>query len=117
MIRAKTMMHDKPLRLNYLTFPTRRGKGALTRNKVGFIFIGEYIGKTPKCDGGDLCGHNATHIITMMQHHALWNYKSSHTTTVFRNFMLLCSTCLELYQQDDTMIGEPIELATEEVQN
>lgn len=115
MIRATTRFGENALKLNYVDFNggyDRTKPIKLSRNQKNVVIVsGQYVGESPDCDGEELCGNKAAHVITMLQHHDV--SFTSHvvgTTTTFRNFMLLCPECMELYRRDDVMVGEPIDL-------
>lgn len=85
----------------------------IARNAKNQLLIGgSYVGEHPKCDGDDLCGNDASTVITMTQYHDVsFSARMPEFTTTLRNFMLLCPDCLELYKATDTMIGEPVDLS------
>lgn len=106
---------DNKLILNY---SNRLGEGKqdkplkVKRNIYGsFVVGGTHIGKEIMCDGDELCGEKATHMITVLQYHEV-SFCSERTGTItsFRNPLLLCNKCLELYKKTDVMIGEPVNL-------
>lgn len=116
MIRATTRYTDNKLRLYYSKFTGRYDQSKpvkVTRNQAGSVIIcGEYINESPECDGGELCGGKAAHVITIFQYREV-SFDSDRMNNTFngiRNFMLLCPECLELYKSIDVMIGEPIDL-------
>lgn len=114
MIRATNKFGDNPLVVKYVDLSREIHKPIrVARNAKGNLLVSGYaIGTYPRCDGEDLCGKDARYVITIQQFHDVsFQAREVNTTTIFRNFMLLCPSCLSLYQHSDTMIGSPIDLA------
>ena len=84
----------------------------VARNARGQVLAcGVPIGVSPMCDGDDLCGLPAEYIVTFTQHHEVsFNKEKADITSVFRNYLLLCNNCMELYKKTDVMIGQPLAL-------
>lgn len=79
----------------------------IERHKLGYLLVGGvYIGIKPLCDGDDLCGYRAKHLITVVQNRDFRKQGcESETVTKFKNFVLLCDSCMEIFKSMDTCIG------------
>jgi hypothetical protein len=114
MMKATTRYSENPLIINYAKMDGGYDKAKVltVRRKPSYMTVGgQHISTTPKCDGDELCGRDATHMITMLQYHDVYcNQATASTIAGFRNFMLLCPECLDLYKTIDVMIGEPVKL-------
>lgn len=113
-----TMMKDfnpkafKPVKENLGGYKSDEQLKVARNARNELLIGGSYVGEYPKCDGDELCGKDATTVITMVQHHDVsFSKRMPEITTTLRNFMLLCPDCLELYKATDTMIGEPVDLS------
>lgn len=79
--------------------------------KNNVLIAGEYIGVKPMCDGDDLCGCRAEYVITVRQNHLLaFRGQDTDIENQFRNFILLCEDCLDLFIECDTHIGKIVAL-------
>ena len=112
MIKATTKFADR-VASSYIDFGGELDKPVkIARNKKGQVLArGVYIGVNPKCDGDDLCGLHAEYIVTFIQQHEVsFSKEKAEITSVFRNYLLLCNNCMELYKKTDVMIGQPLAL-------